>query len=53
MSVSASEMTWSNLRSNILSVNTYGVFMKNFSVICGLAKRSSSKNWSWLAPMML
>ena len=53
MSVSASEMTWSNLRSNILSVNTYGVLMKNFSVSYGLAKRSSSKNWSWLVRMML
>ena len=44
MSVSASEIMWSNLRSKIFSVNTYGVLMKNFSVICGLAKRSSSKN---------
>ena len=46
-------MMWSCLLSKMLIVKIYGVEMKNFSVNCGLAKRSSSRNWSCLERMML
>ena len=49
----ASEMIWSCRLSKMLIVKIYGVGIKNFSVNCGLAKRSSSRNWSWLERMML
>ena len=44
MLMRASEMMWSCCLLKILSVKIYGVEMKNFSVNCGLAKQSSSKN---------
>ena len=53
MSDSASEIIGSCFLSSMLSVNMYDDLIKNFSVICGLAILSSSRNWSLLDLMML
>ena len=44
MSISASEMMWSCFLFSELSVKMQGVWMKNFSVSCGLANLSSSRS---------
>ena len=45
-------MTWSYFLSKVRRVKTYGVWLKNFSVSCGLANGSSFRKMFSLGLMM-